>query len=78
MEIENILNSQILQKKPLLLVYDKKKILEKNNKYLEELRYNLSNKKIKYNVIYIDFNTNRSKSELFYGLDWMHKQITKI
>ena len=37
-EIENILNSKVLQKRPLLLVYDKNKILEKDNRDLENLR----------------------------------------
>ena len=74
----NILNSQIMQKRPLLIVYDKKKILEKDNRYLEHLRYILSDKKIIYNVIYIDFKVNKRNSELLYGLDWLHKQIMKI
>ena len=77
-EIENILNSKILQKRPLLIVYDKNKILEKDNRNLEMLRYSLSNKNINYNVIYIDFKINHLNSELLYGLDWLNKQIIKI
>ena len=77
-EIENILNSKILIKRPLLLVYDKNKILEKDNRYLEMLRFSLSNKQINYNVMYIDFKNNHLNSELLYGLDWMYKQILKI
>ena len=77
-EIENILNSKILQKRPLLLVYDKNKIFEKDNRYLEKLRYSLLNKQINYNVIYIDFKANHINSELLYGLDWLYGQIMKI
>ena len=76
-EIENILSSKILRKRPLLLVYDKNKILEKDNRYLEMLRFSLSNKKINYNVMYIDFKNNHLNSELLYGLDWLYKQILK-
>ena len=77
-EIENILSSKILRKRPLLLVYDKNKILEKDNRYLEMLRFSLSSKQINYNVIYIDFKVNHLNSELLYGLDWLYKQILKI
>ena len=77
-EIENILNSKILQKRPLLLVYDKNKILEKDNRDLENLRFSLSTKQINYNVIYLDFKANHLNSELLYGLDWLNKQILKI
>ena len=65
-------------KRPFLIVYDKKKILEKDNKHLEHLRYLLSSKQIIYNVIYIDFKINHLNSELLYGLDWLNKQIMKI
>ena len=77
-EIENILNSKVLQKRPLLLVYDKNKILEKDNRDLENLRFSLSTKQINYNVIYLDFKANHLNSELLYGLDWLNKQILKI
>ena len=77
-EINNILNSKIIQKRPLLIVYDKRKILEKDSKYLENLRYLLTEKQIIYNVIYIDFKINHLNSEFFYGLDWLYKQILKI
>ena len=77
-EISNLLNSKILIKRPFLIVYDKKKILEKDNKHLEHLRYLLSSKQIVYNVIYIDFKINHLNSELLYGLDWLNKQIMKI
>ena len=77
-EIENILSSKILRKRPLLLVYDKNKILEKDNRYLELLRFSLSSKEINYNVVYIDFKVNHLNSELLYGLDWLYKQILKI
>ena len=77
-EIENILNSKILQRRPLLLVYDKNKILEKDNRDLENLRFSLSAKQINYNVIFLDFKANHLNSELLYGLDWLNKQIMKI
>ena len=77
-EIINIINSKILQKRPLLILYDKKKILEKDNRHLEYLRYLLANKQIIYNVIFIDFKVNHRNSELLYGLDWLYKQIMKI
>ena len=77
-EIENILNSKVLQQRPLLLVYDKNKILEKDNRDLENIRFSLSTKQINYNVIYLDFKANHLNSELLYGLDWLNKQIMKI
>ena len=77
-EISNLLNSKILIKRPFLIVYDKKKILEKDCKYLENLRYLLTEKQIIYNVIYVDFKVNKKNSELLYGLDWLYKQIMKI
>ena len=77
-EIENILNSKVLQRRPLLLVYDKNKILEKDNRDLENLRFSLSAKQINYNVIFLDFKVNHLNSELLYGLDWLNKQIMKI
>ena len=77
-EIENILGSKVLEKRPLLLVYDKNKIFEKDNRHLENLRFFLSQKKIIYNVICIDFKHNHLNSELLYGLDWLYKQIMKI
>ena len=77
-EIENILNSKVLQRRPLLLVYDKNKILEKDNRDLENLRFSLSAKQINYNVIFLDFKANHLNSELLYGLDWLNKQIMKI
>ena len=77
-EIFNVINSNILKKRPLLLVYDKNKIFEKDNKYLENLRFSLSKKQIIYNVIYVDFKENKKNSELLYGLDWLYKQILKI
>ena len=77
-EIENILSSKILRKRPLLLIYDKSKILEKDNRYLEMLRFSLSNKQINYNVMYIDFKNNHLNNELLYGLDWLYKMILKI
>ena len=65
-EIENILNSKILQKRPLLLVYDKNKILEKDNRDLENLRFSLSTKQINYNIIFLYFKANHLNSELLY------------
>ena len=59
-------------------MYDKKKILEKDNKHLEYIRYLLSIKQVIYNVIYIDFKIEHSTNELLYGLDWLNKQIMKI
>ena len=77
-EISNLLNSKILIKRPFLIVYDKKKILEKDNKHLEYIRYLLAIKQVIYNVIYIDFKIEHSTNELLYGLDWLNKQIMKI
>ena len=77
-EISNLLNSKILVKRPFLIVYDKKKILEKDNKHLEYIRYLLAIKQVIYNVIYIDFKIEHSTNELLYGLDWLNKQILKI
>ena len=77
-EIENIFKSKVLEKKPLLLLYDKKKILQKDYKHLEDIRYLLLNKNINFNVQYIDFKVNHGNSELLYGLHWLDKQIFKI
>ena len=76
-EIENILNSQILQKRPLLLLFDKNKIWYKGNEKIESLRYMLDQKKIKYNIQDIDFKVNYYNSELLYGLDWLEREIRK-
>ena len=77
-EIENILNSQVLQKRPLLLLFDKTKMFYKSNENLESLRYMLNKKNIIFNIQYIDFKVNRLNSELLYGLDWLEKQIRKL
>ena len=77
-EIENILSSQILQKRPLLLLFDKTKMFYKSNENLESLRYILNKKKITFNIQYIDFEVSHLNSELLYGLDWLERQIRKM
>ena len=74
-EIENILNSSILHKRPLLLLFDKNKITDKEYQFFETIRYNLSLKNVKMLVQFIDFSFNHSNSELLYGLDWLYQEI---
>ena len=74
-EIENILNSKTLHKRPLLLLFDKNKINYKEYKFFETIRYNLSSQNIKMMVQFIDFSVNHSNSELLYGLEWLLQEI---
>ena len=74
-EIENILNSSILHKRPLLLLFDKNKIVDKECQFFETIRYNLSLQNVKILVQFIDFSVNHSNSELLYGLDWLFQEI---
>ena len=78
-EIENILNSRTLHKRPLLLIFDKNKICYKEYHFYETIRYNLSSKNIKYFVQFIDFtNNNDCNSEFLYGLEWLFNEIKVI
>ena len=74
-ELENILNSKVLQRRPLLLLFDKNKINSKDHQFIETIRYNLSSKNIKMMIQFIDFSVNQNNSELLYGLDWLYQQI---
>ena len=77
-EIENIMNSKYLIKRPLLLLFDKNKILEKDHSLIETLRYNLLKINIKLMVQFIDFKENKQNSELLYGIEWLEDEIRKI
>ena len=77
-EIENILNSKTLHKRPLLLLFDKNKIINKQYNFFEIIRYNLSLQNIKMLVQFIDFSINHNNSELLYGLDWLFNQINIV
>lgn len=74
-EIENILNSKILHKRPLILLFDKNKISNKDYNFFETIRYNLSLKNIKFLVQFIDFSVNHVNSEVLYGLNWLYSEI---
>lgn len=75
LEIENILNSKILHKRPLILLFDKNKINDKDYKFFETIRYNLSLQNVKFIVQFIDFSINHFNSEVLYGLEWLYHQI---
>ena len=74
-EIENILNSKILHKRPLVLIFDKSKINNKNSQFYETIRNNLLSKNIKMIVLFIDFSNNNYNNEILYGLDWLYHEI---
>ena len=74
-EIENIMNSKILHKRPLLLLFDKSKISEKDYQFFETIRYNLLTQNIKLLVQFIDFSNNHNNSETLYGIDWLYHEI---
>lgn len=77
-EIEILLNSKTLHKRPLLLLFDKNKIGNKEYKFFETLRYNLSLQNIKMMVQFIDFSINHFNSELLYGLEWLYNEMSII
>ena len=77
-DLENIMKSKILQKKPLLLIFDKKKISKKKIEYFEKLRYYLASENIRFLIQFIDFNSNYSHSEILYGLEWLYDEINYI
>ena len=74
-EIENILNSKTLHKRPLLLLFDKKIMCDKEYNFFETIRYNLSLQNIKFIVQFVDFSINHFNSELMYGLEWLFNEI---
>ena len=74
-EIENIMNSKILHKRPLLLLFDKSKLFEKDYQFFETIRYNLLTQNIKLLVQFIDFSINHNNSEALYGIEWLYHEI---
>ena len=74
-EINNILNSNILHKRPLIIVFDKNTIEEKDFRFLEDIRYNLYKKNIRFIIQFIDFSDNKNNLELYYGLEWLFHEI---
>ena len=74
-EIEILLNSKTLHKRPLLLLFDKNKIENKEYNFFETLRYNISQQNIKMMVQFIDFSINHYNSELLYGLEWLYNEM---
>ena len=77
-EIENILISRTLHKRPLLLIFDKNEIHNKDYNFYETIRYNLSLQNIKFLVQFIDFSVNQFNSELLYGLEWLFNEINIV
>ena len=75
-EIINILSNSNLNNIPILFVINKN--IEKDFDYLENLRYNLYMKKILFNIIFINFDAHSNDNEIFYGIDWLQDNISKI
>ena len=73
-ELETILNSNILHKRPLIVIFDKSKIGDKDYEFLERIIYNLMKKNVKFIIQFIDFSNNNN-TELYYGLDWIFSEI---
>ena len=74
-ELDTILNSNVLNKRPLVLIFDKSKLGDKDYTFLEEMRFNLLKRNIKFNIQFIDFSNNNTNVELYYGLDWLFNEI---
>ena len=74
-ELDTILNSNVLNKRPLILIFDKSKLGDKDYILLEEIRYNLFKRNIKFNIQFIDFSNNNNNAEVYYGLDWLFSEI---
>ena len=74
-ELENILNSNVLHKRPIIIIFDKSKIEDKDYLFLEKIRYNLYKMNIKFIVQFIDFSNNNVNHELYYGLEWLFCEI---
>ena len=74
-ELENILNSNVLHKRPIIIIFDKSKIEEKDYQFLEKIRYNLYKMNIKFIIQFIDFSNNNVNNELYYGLEWLFCEI---
>ena len=74
-ELDTILNSNVLNKRPLVLIFDKSKLGNKDYIFIEEMRFNLLKRNIKFNIQFIDFSNNDANTELFYGLEWLFNEI---
>ena len=74
-ELDTILNSNVLNKRPLVLIFDKSKLGNKDYIFIEEMRFNLLKRNIKFNIQFIDFSNNDANTELFYGLNWLFNEI---
>ena len=57
-ELDTILNSNVLNKRPLVLIFDKSKLGNKDYIFIEEMRFNLLKRNIKFNIQFIDFSNN--------------------
>ena len=74
-EIENILNSNILHKRPLIIIFDKSKIEDKDYLFLENIRFKLYKRNIKFIIQFVDFSNNNNNFEFYYGLEWLFHEI---
>ena len=72
------MNSNILHKRPLIIVFDKNTIEEKDFRFLEDIRYNLYKKNIRFIIQFIDFSDNKNNLELYYGLEWLFHEINSM
>lgn len=81
-EIISMLSNEKLKKTPSLILLDKNKI-DNDNEYkkrmgLEQLRQEMSKRRLSYNVMEVDFDDISSKSEVLYGIEWIEKEIKVI
>ena len=74
-ELDTILNSNVLNKRPLVLIFDKSKLGNKDYIFIEEMRFNLLKRNIKFNIQFIDFSNNNNNAEVYYGLEWLFSEI---
>lgn len=75
-ELFTHLSNKYLRHIPILILFDKNKI-KKNFSFFEEFRENLSKLKKKYCILYVNFEYTDRQSEIYFGLDWIEKQVNK-
>ena len=73
-EITNIFVNANLKDVPILILFDIAKVDPRNNA-AELLRQTLNEYKIKYNTSYVNFEKSSSTNSLFYGIDWLEKEM---
>ena len=48
---------------------------DKDYRFLEDIRFNLYKKNIKFIIQFIDFSNNNNNYEFYYGLEWLFGEI---